>query len=456
MSRALLLSGLLLGLLTICGIWVDAPHSAGALHGMRIDRLTGILAVSAAVYLAAVAVVLRAPQPARAVWWVLSIAVVLRLLLVTLPPALSTDVYRYVWDARVQAAGINPYRFIPADHALAGLRDAAVYPFINRADYARTIYPPVAQLVFAAVGWLWDSVIAMKLVMVGFEALGMACILRLLARAGLPRERVLIYAWNPLPLWSFASDGHVDALAIGLLGLALLLRTQRREGWAGAVLAGAVLVKFLPVVVAPAFLRGGPFWRPALAGTAVIMALYALYSTAGAHVLGFLPGYREEEGIADGSGFWLLAGLARLVALPPAAAAVYLASVAAAFLAAILWLRRQPAAPADAVSLCRDAGFLMAATMIAVSPRYAWYFAWLALPAVVAPSPGIIWLSAASVLFHVDPWNERFVWRALVFGPALLLFAAEALRGWRAGLSARASRPPAPGHWPVPPCPPRS
>jgi hypothetical protein len=33
-------------------------------------------------------------------------------------PILSTDVHRYVWDARVQAAAINPYRYIPADPAL--------------------------------------------------------------------------------------------------------------------------------------------------------------------------------------------------------------------------------------------------------------------------------------------------------------------------------------------------
>ena len=63
------------------------------------------------------------------------------------PPILSTDIYRYVWDGRMQAADINPYRHMPADPALATLRDTVIYPQINRADYARTIYPPVAQMV---------------------------------------------------------------------------------------------------------------------------------------------------------------------------------------------------------------------------------------------------------------------------------------------------------------------
>ena len=32
---------------------------------------------------------------------------------------------------------------------LAFLRDEAVYPHINRADYAHTVYPPAAQAIFA-------------------------------------------------------------------------------------------------------------------------------------------------------------------------------------------------------------------------------------------------------------------------------------------------------------------
>lgn len=39
---------------------------------------------------------------------------------------LSTDVHRYAWDARVTAHGINPYRYTPADDALAPLRDSRI------------------------------------------------------------------------------------------------------------------------------------------------------------------------------------------------------------------------------------------------------------------------------------------------------------------------------------------
>ncbi|MBV9078161.1 MAG: hypothetical protein JO048_11835, partial [Methylobacteriaceae bacterium] len=74
---------------------------------------------------------------------VLAVAALLRLTVFLPPPYHSTDAYRYVWDGRVQAAGINPYRYLPSDPALASLRDGTIWPRINRADYAPTIYPPV-------------------------------------------------------------------------------------------------------------------------------------------------------------------------------------------------------------------------------------------------------------------------------------------------------------------------
>jgi alpha-1,6-mannosyltransferase len=325
-----------------------------------------------------------------------------------------------VWDGRVQAAGINPYRYIPADPALKALRDTTIYPNINRRTYARTIYPPGAQAVFAIVGRISQTVIAMKLAMLAMEVIAVLCLLRLLSLARLPAERVLIYAWNPLVLWSFACDGHVDAIAVGLLAVALLCRAERRFGTAGAFLAGAVLAKFLPIVVAPAFLRGGAFWRPALAGLGVILVLYGLYSSAGPHVLGFMPAYDREEGIADGSGFWLLAGLGHLAPLPRGISAIYVACVAAALgLLSLALLRRQAQGTvADVTLLCRDTAVLAGCAMAALSPHYTWYFAWLALPSVIAPIPAVIWLSAAPVALYLDPGNSHVLWRSIVYVPA--------------------------------------
>lgn len=428
-TRGLLVLGGMLAGLTLGGVTLlDGPNAAGADYAFRMNLLVGLMMMSAAVYFAAVWLVLRRRLPGQALWLVLGVAVLLRVVLLASPPLLSTDIFRYVWDGRVQAAGINPYRYLPVDPALAALRDESVFPHINRANYARTIYPPMAQLVFAFVGRVWDSVTAMKLAMVGFEVLGVACLLRLLPVAGLPRERILIYAWNPLALWSFAGDGHVDAVVVGLLGLGLLLRARRQEGLAGAVLGCATLVKFFPLVVAPAFARGGRLWRPALAGGAVIVLLYGLYSSAGRDVLGFLPFYGSDEGLANGSGFWLLASLSQIVTLPAGAAVVYAICAATAILCLAVFVVRRgaPGGESDAVMLCRDTALLAAAAMVAISPHYPWYFAWLALPSVVAPSMAVLWLSAVPQLLYLDPWpHGQSLWPSLVYLPAAALLIAD-------------------------------
>ena len=65
------------------------------------------------------------------------------------PPPLTTDTYRYAWDARIQAGGINPYRYVPNARALERLRDDGIWKNVNRRDWA-TVYPPGAEASFLA------------------------------------------------------------------------------------------------------------------------------------------------------------------------------------------------------------------------------------------------------------------------------------------------------------------
>ena len=420
--------GLLLLALTVAGLVLEVPGTVSIRPHVATELFVVLLALAVAVYLVAVRMVMRHVLPPSATWVVLAVGLAARGLLLPAPPLLSSDIYRYVWDGRVQRAGINPYRLVPADPSLSGLRDARIFPHVNRATYARTIYPPAAQMLFALVARVSGTVQAMKIAMVGLELTGLFCMMRLLVMAGLPRERILVQAWNPLVIWSFACDGHVDAASIGLIGLALLARSRKRESLAAGILAMAGLVKFLPWALAPAFAKGGAVWRPALAGLAVVATGYACYASAGRDVLGFLPGYRGEEGLATGQGFWLLAGLAHLGPLPAWSGTAYIAAAACGLSALAFRIARGGRVPQmtrrsgdDIVLLCRDAAILASATTIAISPHYSWYFAWLALPCVVAPMPAVIWLASAPVLLTLDPFNERFVWPSLVYVPALVL-----------------------------------
>ena len=76
--------------------------------------------------------------------------------LLHLPPSLSDDAYRYVWDGQVQAHGINPYQYVPQDPALEFLQDGALYDHLNSPAFY-SVYPPVSQLIFGAAAHLFDG-----------------------------------------------------------------------------------------------------------------------------------------------------------------------------------------------------------------------------------------------------------------------------------------------------------
>src|SRR5689334_4625690 len=77
----------------------------------------------------------------------LALGAVAGLALVLAPPVLSDDVWRYLWDGRVLRAGISPYAHAPDHPSLAFLRDAG-WRRVNNPEIP-TIYPPVAQILFA-------------------------------------------------------------------------------------------------------------------------------------------------------------------------------------------------------------------------------------------------------------------------------------------------------------------
>ena len=422
---ALLAAGVLLVLLTGAELACRTPGAID-LDDDQLARFVTLEAFGAVAYFAAVALVRGGTLPRRALWAVLALAALMRTLPLAAPPFLSSDVFRYVWDGRVQAQGINPYRYLPAAPELAFLRDEAIYGHINRSEEAPTIYPPAAQFLFAAIGQVWPSAYGVKLTMALFEALAIGLTATLLRRAGLPASQVLIYAWNPLPVWEFAGNGHIDAASIGFLAVAWWAASTGRRGVSGAALGLAILCKFLPAAVFPAFWRRWD-WRMLLAAGSVAAALYAAYAGAGWKVLGFLPGYAHEEGLESGSGFFLLRLAAVAGPLPASATILYVGASGLGLLGLAAWfaLRRPlPDEPgARVLAIGHAAAVLATATIIVISPHYPWYLAWLALFACAVPHKSVIWLSAGGVLLYLDPYHRVLAYPLLVYGPCILLAA---------------------------------
>ncbi len=194
-------------------------------------------------------------QPGSQVVGVLLVALLLRLLLLPVPPTLSDDVLRYVWDGRVVAAGSNPYLLAPEDPALASLQ-GPVWRSLSHRDVP-TVYPPLALGLFSIAARLAASVHVLKLLLSAFDLLTCLLLIRLCAAFGLPVARAAWYAWNPLVVLETAGMGHVDALGVALVAATLfaLSRSRPRALSAAAAAAGAVLAKLVPIVVLPIWAR---------------------------------------------------------------------------------------------------------------------------------------------------------------------------------------------------------
>ena len=363
-----------------------------------------------------------------------AVAVILRIIALATPPNfLSTDVYRYVWDGRVQGAGINPYLYIPSDPAVASLRDNAIYPHINRLYTAPTIYPPFAQMVFFAITRFAESVNSMRLAMLGFEAIAVLALAVLLKRQRLPVHRLALYLWHPLPVWEFACGAHVDAVVLAMSLLAIIAAMSNRRSLSGALLAAAALTKFLPVAIAPALYRRWD-WRMPAAFLVVVVCSYALYLSAGWKVLGFLESYAAEEGMTQGQGVFI-AMLLQDIGLAPLPALLGFAAIAAAVLGTMVI--RALSRNRDMEAMPALAGALAIATLVLISPHYPWYFCWLVPFICFLPRASLIYLtSAVFYLYLTDepfepldgPRDLRSRTRAVRFRAAPVFRAAPATR----------------------------
>jgi len=345
----------------------------------------------------------------------------LRIAAMTVVVPLSDDLYRYAWDGSVQAAGVSPYRYAPAEagdvEALADRRTDWLFPDaveggdtcelirrgddctrINRPD-VRTIYPPVAQAWFLA-GHLAG---ASQLRDLGWQVVALVpdvgtCVLLwlVLVRSGRDPRWVAAFAWSPVAVLEGVQNAHVDGLATFFVVLAVAL-AGRRPAASGAALGAAAMVKLYPALLLPVLLAR----RPLRVGTAFVAVCAVSYLphvlATGGDVLGFLPGYLEEEEYTGGR-FLLLAplGLPDLLAT----AVVALAAVAVAVRVLLVARRTRFESPgAVGVELAPAACLLLGAALLLGSPVQPWYGLPLVALAALAARP--VWFVVPALAYPV-------------------------------------------------------
>jgi len=362
---------------------------------------------------------------------ILGSGLVFRLLVLWTPVYLSSDPYRYLWDGRVQWAGVNPYRHAPAAPELQWLRDPAVHPHINR-PHAVTVYPPAAEWLFALAAKTTSGTLpAWRLCLLGIDALTVGLLLRLLGQLGAPGEAALAYWWSPLVVSEGIQAGHVDLALIPLMLLALGWRMAGSSGRAGVALGGAVLVKLYPAILVLAWWRRGDWrWPAAVAATATLGYLpYAL--TIGWGALGFLPTYLSDP-YEDNN-----IGLRALLTYPLGFTDPLVRGSAMALLFGLLalllvWIARTRRP--DGAGLWRAAASAVGAYVLLVpTAMHPWYVLWLVPFLCIRPSPPALFFTGAVTLSYVQYLVEPQILPAWVWLAEYGTLYALLFREWQAG-----------------------
>ena len=309
---------------------------------------------------------------------------VYRAVLLPLPPMLSDDIYRYVWEGRVQSTGANPYLQPPVDPGLEELRDTD-WERINHPE-ATAIYPPLAQLLFRGLAVL-GGVFVFKAAFVAVDLVLILLLAAALKARHVSASRLALYAWNPLVIVEVAGSGHLEPLAI-LPMVAAILWVERRPLGAWCALAACVAMKYAGVLAAPLLWRARrPHPWHVLAFVTLVMAFTLPYLGAGTQLFASLELYATKWRFND----LLFAPLAALSGSLRVAK-----SIATLFLLAVLvaLLRRR-------MALERSTQLLFCSALLLSPTIHPWYLLWAVAFLPLAPSPFLMVWSGSVILAYL-------------------------------------------------------
>ena len=233
---------------------------------------------------------------------ILGFALLFRVVFLFSSPIQEDDFYRYLWDGKVIASGLNPYGVAPSsvEEEQAGTQpyrailkqDEAFGIILARVNHpwVPTIYPPLAQGIFGlaafvAPGSLWG----LRILFLLFDLSICFLLINILHRLQLNEALVLVYAWSPLVIKETINSTHYDVIPTFFLMLAVCALLHQWKKAAFVSLALAILGKLYPLLLAPFFLwrvKESVGWSRACEGIAilsvVIFAGYAPFLGVGA------------------------------------------------------------------------------------------------------------------------------------------------------------------------------
>ncbi|MEQ8768477.1 MAG: hypothetical protein RL885_31520 [Planctomycetota bacterium] len=243
-----IVSGVCFGLATSSGALVFDPSNVG-------DAAFGLSAVAAGWLILALTLrmgIRSVLSRQTLIGLIVGFGLLARIVPFLCDPRTSDDIYRYVWEGRVQLAGFNPYVLAPDDPELASLRDEDIHPNINHPEIS-AIYPPVLQWLFRFGAWTGGGVTTFKLLSLAGDLATGVLLLWWLSERRHPLAWSLIWWWNPLVIVEFAYAGHADSIGVALTVLALYAFERSLSWTAISALTAGIATKLLPLLFLPIF-----------------------------------------------------------------------------------------------------------------------------------------------------------------------------------------------------------
>jgi alpha-1,6-mannosyltransferase len=185
------------------------------------------------------------------IFGLLALSIVLRIALIGVHPTGSDDYYRYLWDGKVLAHGINPYKYAPIDTALSSLHTENLPSKINHPEM-KTIYPPVSQFLFYfsyLIGG--ESAVGLKLLLLFFDLASILGLYLILKRLKIPSKYILLYSLCTLPLFQFFIDAHVDGFGLTFLVFAIYFYLDKKNFISFLLLGLSLCVKPTGLIIIP-------------------------------------------------------------------------------------------------------------------------------------------------------------------------------------------------------------
>ncbi len=399
--------------------------------------------------------------PHRRLFYTLVVlGVIARLGALACPPAFSEDVFRYVYEGRVMwhHGWTFPFAVPPADAPHMGVDPTLLdhsWLRINHPELS-TIYPPLAQLVFAVAGGVGElfgggHLWWLKTLLVLADLATWFLLARALHVSGRPIGLSLIWGLSPLVILEVAREGHADSLStlglsLGILGFTAARPVIGYAGWATATLA-----KLNGLVVMPAALRTTRRGATVAVGLIALVALPYVFAggNAGEGIGAYASRWRAGDGafsvLLELSGAVLGGDWARIEGLGPAGSLTLTRHQLARGLVALVfaaWAAVILLPPTDVRGVPARAGWLLLGLLLLSPTLHPWYVTWLLPFAAAAPGfrgrGAVVLLALLAPALHHPAWLELLDgrWRDLAWVRAIIHLPV-----WAAVLALLATRP---------------